>query len=653
MKSPKPTTWRSEAVKGLRGLGKTFRGEIYENASRFRLIGRAYESLPPEQDGHFCIESARHLEGPLRALKDPNVRGVIIIGATQVLKSVAGDIWIPYILEHNIRNCLILFETDPKGLLYADTRFMDNVKQHPVLSKMLGEVKRSDVTKTELKFAGCKLLIGGLNDSNVSSLSWPIIWVSEAWQHGSDGLLRKAIKRADRFPNDCKILIESQAGLADEDLHAEAKNSHPVPLTWACPLCGGRQSWAFAKLRPDDFPIPEKRGTYSGMQFNREGTIDERARSAYWECFYCCEAIRDTRINRQKIMDSYQQDYKINGPNGEKVSPKWVCFYLPKESARDNSFEESAKAYLKAKEAQAAGLLQPLIDWYLNERAEFFSNRLIQSSAQVIISSANIENTIPNEKARMMFVDCQQDPEQSALKGQSVIGHFWYVVWAVDEGGKNIYQLARGYARSWKEWIDVRKALKVPNKNVAIDGGRWLDDVLDAAANNWELGRTFKQGRTMKREISLWTILRGNGMRRSFRHEDGVYRVFAPASIYHRPASIDGKERMLNLNVMEWSNLSVKDQLFSIRQGGPGKPVLHILPREKLNLVTQQKETGDFTYQRQVSNEYRTRKNNRDIWLESNPQVHYNDCDCMGIVLCARGGLIGHIEAQHEETETV
>lgn len=637
-------------------IGKTFRGEIYENCARFKLVGKAYEAMPREQDGHFQIESARHLAGPLRALRDPNVRMVFIIGATQVLKSVVGDIWIPYLLEHFLSSILVLFETDPKALLYCDTRLMDTIKAHPVLSKLFNDIPRHDLTKTEIKLGGAKLLVGGLNDSNVSSLSWKYIWISEAWQHGVDGLLRKAIKRADRFPNDCKVLIESQAGDAGEDLHKETKTAHQVPLTWACPKCGGRQTWEFAHLRPDDFkPIAgeAKPGTYSGMQFAAEGDIAERARTSEWECHWCGYRIKDTQFNRKAIAETYEQDYQIVGPDGLKYSPRSVCFVIPREAAIGNTFESSSANFLTAKESEQSCNNKPMADWYKSERAVFYDPKLLRATSKALIGSHSIEGTIPDEAARIMMVDCQQDPDQSEALKKSIIGHFWYVAWAIDKSGKNIYQLARGYARSWKEWMDVRKALKIPNKNVAIDGGNWLDEVLDYAAANWEEGFNYTARGKPFKALTTWVVLRGNGTRKSFKHEDGISRVFAQPSYYQRFIKIGTTQRAINIPVIEWSNLSIKDQLFAIRQGGEGKPMLHILPREKLDAATQEKERGPLTYQQQISNEYRTTVNGRPKWEESNPNVHYNDCDCQGIVTFGRGGYIGHVEVSEDEAQVV
>lgn len=639
-------------------IGITFRGTIAENCQRFKLIGKAYEALPREQDGHFYLESARHLAGPLRALLDPNVRTVIIIGATQVLKSVVGDIWIPFILEHALRNILVLFETDPKALLYCDARFMDTIKQHPVLSQWLGEVNRHDVSKTEIKVAGAKLLVGGLNDSNVSSLSWPVIWISEAWQHRNDGLLGKAIKRADRFPNDKKILIESQAGLDGEDLHREAKAAHQVPLTWACPRCGGRQTWEFSQLRPDDFtPLAgePKPGTYAGMQFASEGDIAERARTAEWECYHCGTRIQDTKENRQAIMDSYEQDYQITTKDGLKVSPKSVCFYLPKESARDNSFEDSVKSYLTAKEAEKNGNRTPLENWFMSERAVFYTPRLTQKSIAIITSSSDLSAQIPNEAARVMGVDCQQGDVQFRT------GKFWYVARAIDKDGKNLVQLARGYAENWEEWIAVQKRLKIPNDNVAIDGGNYLQEILDAAAANFELANRYAMvnGRWTKHPVPcrvMWKVFIGNGKVKSFAHPNKVYRSFSLPSKYHRSIEVSkGKFQMVEILCYNWSNLSVKDHLNSLMSGGPNLPKFIAIDRDQLPVEIQMKERGDLAYSKQMQNEYRTRVNGIDKWVEatSNANVHYRDCECECLAMLDIGGYLGLPAAADESAQVV
>lgn len=641
-------------------LGDKFRGEIWENAARFKLVGKAYESLPPNQNGYFKIESIRHLEGPLRALLDPNVRIVFIIGATQVGKSVAGDIWIPYIMEHCPRNILVLFETDAKAKTFADARLMQTIKNHPVLKNILAQVSRHDATKTIINLPSMFMEICGLNDSNTSTLSWPIIWISEAWQSLSNGLLKKAMKRADKFPNDCKILIESQAGAEGEDLHLESKSAHQVHLSWACPLCGGRQTWEcaneFGTQRPDDFVTNGKAraGEYAGMKFAAEiaegrepFSIDERARTAEWECYHCGERIKDTRANRQAIMDSYQQDYKILAENGERISPSAVCFVIPREAACGNTFEDSVKSYLTAKDAQNFGNLLPIQNWYQSERAIFYSPKMTLTAVPIITGSYDVTGAIPNERARLFYVDCQMNPETKT------IGHFWYESWAVDKFA-NIFQLARGYAESWEEWIAVQRKLKIPNKNVGLDGGNWLYEILDMAASKWEISEE-QIGRKRIKIRSTWKVFIGNGKLKSFRWDDKQWRAVSQPSYYPRQIQLPDKSfATLQIPVYNWSNLSIKDQMATLRAGGEGKPKITVLPFSALSKTTQQKEVGDLAYAKQISVEYRTRKSGKDIWLEAKPSCnHYGDTGCGLLSMASLGGLIGHIVAPDESVQAV
>jgi hypothetical protein len=663
-------------------VGRSFRGEIWENARRFRLVGKAYEAMPPEQNGYFDIRSARHLEGPLRALNDPEVRLVFIIGATQVMKSVAGDIWIPHLMEHDPSNTLVLFEDDPKAALYCQVRFMATIRKHPTLSARIeSEVAdRHQTTNTKIITPTMSLVAGGLNDGNVSSLSWRYIWVSEAWQHKSDGLLRKAIKRADRYPDTCKILIESQAGLAGEDLQVEASAAHPVPLTWACPCCGGRQTWEFSRLRPPEFTprpvvnplpgqlpldLPPAPGSYAGMWFAPaervvEGrsvmlSIDERARTARWECYHCGTLLPDTKNVRQQIMDSYQQDYQITktepaaaGERRTKTTPRAVCFFLPKESARNNSFEESARAYLTAKEQHAQGNELPLINWYLAERAVFYTPQLTQTRVAVITGTYDpTVEKIENESFRCLMVDCQKDKELSERAGKDMTGHFWFIADAVDKNG-GTYQLARGYATSWQEWVAVQKRLKIPNRNVAVDGRHWTDTVKEMAAKHRTREKALDG--SGKEVWATWKVMMGDDAR-GFRWDDGTWRSYRmPRTDLIDVRDETGKWIKVAVSTTFWSNFSITNQLDMLKRGLPGKPAFVSLPErsEHLSETTIAKEVGDFTYYNQMNGQILGVERGKPKWVDLHKQQHYADCAKMGVVLKAMKGLIGHVAEKEE-----
>ena len=629
-----------------------YREGVAANARRFTLPGPAYKSLHenfPEQRDSFWIESARHLAGPLAALADPAVRKIFIIGATQCLKSVAGDIWTPYVMEHCPGNMLVLFETDPKAQSFCDTRLMEVIKSHPVLSQRLAEVTRRnrfDVTTTKIKMAGMTLDAGGLNDSNVSTFSYQYIWLSEGWQ-AKAGLIRKAFKRADRYPDTCKILCESQAGMAGEDLHLEASAAHAVHLTWDCPFCGGRQQWEFAKLRAEDYSGTAKSGTWAGMQFDSEEealpdgstrfrTIDERGRSAKWECYHCGEKISDTRDNRRRIMDSYQQDYKITLPSGERISPKEVCFYIPFEAALGNSFENSAKSYIKAKDAERNGNKELLKNWHMAERAEFWEARFEQRQVATTIGSYDPKQIIENEHSRGLVIDCQKHLELDT------VGTFWVEAYVADKSG-NSWQLERGFFTSWDELRAVQKKWKIPNHYVCIDGRKWTPAILQKVAEFRELATGTMFGNRPITFWSTWKVLLGDDARH-YPWPDKQYRVWSPPT--PRPEFIinaKGQRERVTVMMHRWSNISIKDQLNDLRIGGEGKPKFMSLKREQLSPKQQAKETGDLTYDQQMSAEIRTTKNGKEIWEKIRPNNHYFDLACMRLVRMAMDGLAGHI----------
>lgn len=656
-----------------------FRGTVVENAKRFRLVGAAYKSMPPEQDGFFWLETARQLTGPLAALSDDQVREVGIIGATQVLKSVAGNVWLPCVMEHDPGDALVLFENDEKGLDFAVRRLMPTIKAHPnIKARLESETgNRHDVTRTKIRLTSMSLDVGGLNDSNVSTFSYRYIWISESWQHHDDGMLMKAIKRADRYRETCKILVESQAGLAGGDLHRWAKAGHVVPLTWECPHCAGRQTWEctneFANVRTDDFvPLPRldgmpveppKPGSYSGMKFDpaekdvngtvRALSIDERARSAYWECHWCGSRIDDRPEVRKAIAATYRQDYQIE-VNGLKISPRQVVFYLPKESAWNNTFEDSVKSYLTAKAAKEAGNTQPYQDWMISERARFYDPREDKVFIPAVTATIDPNIAIPNERFRTMLVDCQKDIEASEKDGRDRTGHFWWTAEAVDVAG-NTFQLGRGYATSWREWIDKYRALKIPTENVLVDGRFLPDEVREQAALNRDI-KTIIEGNKRRNVLVTWKML-GGSARNRWMHPDGVARIYSASE--PKPVSVRlPSGQWLNLTVpwIEWSNFHVTNQLHMLRSGMPGKPKFVALPAESelLSPITRAKEKEkDFSYESQMNSQLLGEERKKPKWVDVHKQQHYADCAKMGVVLKLMAGLLGAVAPTEEQREEV
>lgn len=680
------------AMPFLKAFSPKFKGEIWENARRFQLVGAGYNSMPAAQKGYFDITTAMQLRGVLKALNDPDVEIIVVAGATQVLKSLIGDIWAVHVVEHESDSMLIIFEDDPKAKLYVATRLMETLKQHPVVQEMISGIMEEDpqgrhrIAQTRIRFAGGRLLeVGGANDGMLSSLSWRFLWGSEPWQW-KPGMLGKFIRRADRYAGRRKILLESQAGMAGEDFAREASAAHQVPLTWACPHCGGRQSWEcpneysiprlgdFKPLKPTNLPPgqielwqPPQPGTMAGMKIPEADSgngrvlgLEERARMAKWECYWCGLLIDDTPDIRRAIAMSYEQEYRIQmGPKTYR-KPKAVCFTLPREANCTNTFESGALSYLKAKEAQAGGNEVPLENWYMSERAVFYSKKLTQTRVAIITETVATDDRghIPNEKFRCLEVDCQKDIVESLKQGKDVTGHFWWVVEATDKQG-NTYSLGRGYATSWEELFGrvrmrlkedgtveriieggIKNKFKIPTRNVAIDGGNWFDIVKEKAAH-FRTIETATDG-SGKKVWATWKVMVGDDGR-GMKWPDGVWRSYWPPKNYQADVlEPDGKTWLkINVPVTRWSNFAVKSILYKLRVGAPGQPKFVGLPEGAVDDKTRAKEKGDFTYENQMNGFILGEDaKGKPKFVELHAQQHYPDCHCMGIVLKMMAGLV-------------
>ena len=441
--------------------------------------------------------------------------------------------------------------------------------------------------------------------------------------------------------------------------------AHQVSLVWKCPACDGEQTWEWKHWnfhRPEDFiPRPQKSGqqelpkpgTYGGMKWldddNGRRSIEERARSAWWECIWCGHRIHDSRQNRQSLMDSYVQDYKL----ARGLIPRQVCFTLPFEAARDNRFESTVANFLIAKEAKRLGNEVPMQDWFIAERAMFYEPNILRGTAPVITGSYDVKEKILDEVCRVMFVDCQQDDSLTATTGKSTMGKFWWVARAIDKNG-NMFQLSRGWG-GLEDWQAEQKRLEISNENLGIDGGFWRNDVIDLAARfiaPYER-RIRKHGRWRAETIwHTYTVLVGDGKRTSWKWQDGHSRSISPMQPQSRRVTLKDQTAEIKIPLYQWSNLGIKDQLDNLISG-KSEVQFKSLSRNQLPESVQIRETGNLTYENQMSAEFRTqKKTGQPYWEKSRPDNHYFDCEAGCLALFGLGGFLGVAAAPETEANS-
>lgn len=696
-----------------RGVGKSFRGEIYDYARTFTLgsgylgdwqltnlcrLCRAKGNIRTCR--HFEIDTARHLIGPFKAILDPNVRIVMLLKAAQTAGSLVWDLTVHYLLVHSpYMRVKALMDCEEKARIYCTQRLMETLRKNPDISPLLPTgADRFGVTDTEMRLLNGKtLFVGGLNETNASSLPADVMILDEGWLHQSDGLMGKAVNRVKQSQKRGKLIIVGQAGKVKEDQDLIWEGLHVrVPLTFSCPACGGRQEFNITKQRPNDFaplPIkgigewtipadPPKPETFWGMKVpERFSELDtpEKIKSAAAkttiECYHCGSELPDTRKIREAINATFDQEYRQQLPNGIFYTPKnfSVGFWQPDPASMFVPWRETMQAYIVAVKAhKESGNIQKLIDFYLSNWATPWDGKSLSVSNRTITAGTYdplkyLEIFGKDESGASLFhsvnmaVDCQEDADHKAATEKSITGWFWYIVRAYDRFG-NSRQLARGYCKSWAAWRSVQAFWGVPNDRVMIDVVQWSEQVMNKAV---EFRQMVKRSRphpifkTMEDSVT-WKLLAASPGKQNFKgHRDGQIRPWSPeAAVYGSMIDESGKVRRIPLARILFNKTPIMLQIDSLYSGAPGMPKFEFLSRDQLKIPAADGKTlvpdtltlsmevdgrnGRQTmlaYENQMSAQIYNKETNK--YDELRPDDHWFWCEQALLVRAGMDGLLG------------
>lgn len=542
---------------------KVFRGTLPEFARGIQL-GRGY-ILPAEPKSydnlcrncrvkglkvcrHFEIDTCRQLSGPMTALLDPNVQTAMVLKAVQTLGSLIWDIWLHYIIVHShFYRIKVFINDEKKALRYCDERLMPTLRANPEISHLIpiGGISRYDATKTSIIFTNGKSVeILGLNDSNASSLTADVVVIDEGWEHGSDGLMQKAIDRTkqSRSSGRTKVFIVGQAGNKKEDQDGIwDKLDKIVRGNWACPNCNGRQTYGEfgpSITRPKDFKqligkVPTgkelKPGSYAGLKVarpfssaNSPEEIRALSKTATLECLHCGFEIEDNRLNRRALSESLDQEYRVDGPMGLYTPKDYsVGFWNPDPASETISYADTMHAYIVAKKAKEDYQnIIPLRDFYQNRWATAWDEKMTREIRARMQEAYDIQSDWPEEwkGRRVLIVDCQHE-----------LQHFWASAWAVSKTGKS-RQLWRGLARGFGDettkstWTPeskepptlcaIQKHFGILHQRVFLDGKYMTEELVEECAKHGHWGIIDGE-----RLWLCWNLLCGSAQK-NFSHAD-------------------------------------------------------------------------------------------------------------------------------------
>lgn len=608
-------------------LKPPFRGAIEEYARTIKLgsgyLGKwAEDNLcrncrnkgGVEKCRHFEIDTARHLLGPFKAIYDPHVRVVMLLKAAQTAGSTVWDLTVHWALVHSeFMRIKVFLDCDDKAREYCQKKLMETLRANPDVAPLLPTGSaRFGVTDTEMRLLNGKILtVCGLNETNASSLPSDLIIIDEGWLHQSDGLMKKAFDRAKQVGDGAKIVVVGQAGDVNEDQDIIWKSLHKrVPLTWACPSCGGRQTFELNKERTDNkessiaraqndlmsaagmptgnFKTRVLHEGYYGFRiakrFSELHTPEEikAACAETWiECQFCGYEIHDTKENRWLLNNSFEQDYQVTGPNGGKFTPDnySVGFWNPDPASMFVPFARTMQDYVQAKKAKEdTGNDKLLIDFYRGNWATAWDPNLIKTIRARTQERYDAQSDWPEEWRghRCLVVDCQQE-----------LQYFWASAWAVSKSGKS-RQLWRGVLRGFGEPIqnakleikkgeplregatiaEVQAHFGILDQFVFLDAGYMKEDLVEEAAKH---GHWVREDDGEKNWY-CWTLMVGSDSPLGFAHKtDGNAKIRHKVSdpFYESPPiRIDGYT--VSVEIYYFSTLKLGDMFVRYRDGrGP------------------------------------------------------------------------------------
>jgi hypothetical protein len=239
-----------------KAIGKTFRGEIWENTALVPM-GRGYAN-----DGKvFDIESACYLKPVQRAIRMRPYGKFVCLAAVQMLKTF-GAIEEPagFFIEHVPGDMTIYLSADTSAFDQAKSRLMPRLKSIPGVRSQIEAAEaanRFDITTAEFYLPGMVLRVWPLNETTTQRITLRYVLISDAFLSGRTGLIKQAIRRTTQHNTtsikDYKVVIESQGGEDGDDFDEEWKSTNMQFLHVVCPMCGEGQPFEWHREREEGF----------------------------------------------------------------------------------------------------------------------------------------------------------------------------------------------------------------------------------------------------------------------------------------------------------------------------------------------------------------------------------------------------------------
>ena len=671
-------------VARLRGAARRrFRGDMVANRERAPMgKGHGNNGQP------FDIETACYLKPVVAAYHRPTTRKLVIKAGVKTMKSFLLEMAALHHVCNSVGDATIYFGSGEVADDVSTTRILADFEGVPRYRELLRLVtSRFDTTMSAVKFPHKTFRLKPANLLNTQQVNLCFVGVQDAFVTGQTGMIDQAIERTTQYPDDKKIVLESQGGEVGFDFDRHYEDTDQGELYVTCPVCGSAHifNWKVFDVRemtrgtgfvarpPLSVPsldhaawvahhtpllLAEGRRVAGFRRGPEEliksvtGDYNEAVilRETHFECFHCGGIWRDDGESGPTRVALDRSSWYVSArPEAlrEHVGfnfPQWINRRLP----WGKIMLEKLK---RTKTAESTGNWEPIKQWWQKTAARTWDPEMMRPAQQTVsVGSYDPEQVMPDEHSRNMAVDCQEDADHKRQTGQSVTGWFWYVVRVFDKQG-NSRQLARGFCKSFAAWIAVQKRWGVPNDRVVIDVRDWGAQIKMEAVRHHEVVKMDRP--TMffggSEKLVTWYLFQAENMQKPFLHpREKQYRAWSPIQpeLGKLLEEKTGKIRNIPLRRVRFNKVPIQLQLDALRSGAPGMARFEYLNRDQLRTpegladkLTQEMETGNRTYEKQMDAQYYDPLTHK--YVELRPDDHYSWCEQALLVRVGMDGLLG------------
>jgi len=575
------------------------RRPVYEWASDYVENPKSWT-----QYGRFSVSRSMHFCGPFDALTNNRIKRVCILKPVRGGGSLISDVWLPYIVSNDPGPCMFVMQSSPVAIAHAKTRLIPILQQCPPTAALIPDDPRKLTSEGVILNNGVPLYFQGNALGRLQSKGIRYLSLDEVWEW-DDGLVRQAMARTGDYDLLCnsKQLLISQGGTEGtewENLWGESDQQE-----WLVPCLG------CGKYFIPRFNGKRKDGTYYGIVWDsNEKTKYADGTHNYGEITqtlrYVCEHCGYAHANEQLAKAEWNRRGRYEPQNPRPV-PGVAGFHW--HGLIFKNWSEMAIDYIKAKELQQKGSIEPYKQIVQKQWADHWRDDMLFKHEKIELSSYNSE--WPDEKFR--FITCDVMGEE-----------MWFVcrAWAASGASRRI---AFGRFHTWDELVELAKKHNVRPNNVFIDSG-------------WETQPVYYQC-----ALHGWIALKGAD-KPSFPHE--VRKHGRHIATVHRPYSTPApKDPLKGTNqqgkkmcvLILWSNQAIKPIVKRLRDGKG---------QEWLLGSAQGVNATDEEYNSQIHSEYPVVEEDKNgfkkrIWKKApNKENHAWDCECESAVAAAIVGIL-------------